>query len=92
MPADRVPTGRMVRAARGLLNLDQAELAAMIGVTRRTIVRLEMDQMPAINPRRVEILRAIGDSLERAHSIRFIYPSPSTGEGVALRATRKRRS
>jgi DNA-binding XRE family transcriptional regulator len=63
----------MIRAARGLLNLDQAEFGALVGVTRRTIIRLETDEAIPKNPRRIDVIAAISDKLEKDCGIRFVY-------------------
>jgi DNA-binding XRE family transcriptional regulator len=75
----------MIRAARGLLNLDQAELGALVGVTRRTIIRLETDEAIPTNPRRIDVIAAIRDKLEKDHGIRFVYADKTTGEGVVMK-------
>jgi DNA-binding XRE family transcriptional regulator len=81
----QIPTGRMIRAARGLLNLDQVQLGALVGVTRRTIMRLEADDAQPINPRRIKVCTAIRDVLEEGSGIRFVYADKSTGEGVVMK-------
>jgi DNA-binding XRE family transcriptional regulator len=81
----KIPSGRMIRAARGLLNLDQVQLGGLVGVSRRTIIRLEADDPQPTNPRRVQICAAIRDALENGHGIRFVYEDKSTGEGVVMR-------
>jgi DNA-binding XRE family transcriptional regulator len=85
MNSEQIPTGRMIRAARGLLNLDQVQLGNLIGVSRRTIIRLEADDPQPTNPRRIEICVSIRDSLEKDYGVRFIYADKSTGEGVVMR-------
>jgi transcriptional regulator with XRE-family HTH domain len=75
----------MIRAARGLLDLEQAQLGELVGVDRRTIIRLEADEIQPVNPRRTRILAAIRDKLEKDHGIRFVYPDKTTGEGVVMK-------
>jgi transcriptional regulator with XRE-family HTH domain len=75
----------MIRAARGLLNLEQAQLGELVGVDRRTIIRLEADEIQPVNPRRTRILAAIRDKLEKDHGIHFVYPDKTTGEGVVMK-------
>jgi DNA-binding XRE family transcriptional regulator len=81
----------MIRAARGLLNLDQVQLGALVGVTRRTIMRIEADDPQPKNTRRINVCAAIrdvlegGDESEKRLPIRFIYADKSTGEGVVMR-------
>jgi DNA-binding XRE family transcriptional regulator len=88
LDSERIPTARMIRAARGLLNLDQVKLAKLVGVTRRTIIRLEADEGLPINPRRIEVVAAIRDTLEKDHGIRFVYADKATGEGVVMKRGR----
>ena len=82
--ADDIISARMVRAARGLLNIDQTELAELVDVSRRTIIRIEADE-PTDNDRRTDVLRRIKDALETKYELRFIFPNASTGEGVVMK-------
>ena len=75
----------MIRAARGLLNLEQAQLGELVGGDRRTIIRLEADEIQPVNPRRTRILAAIRDKVEKDHGIHFVYPDKTTGEGVVMK-------
>ena len=75
----------MIRAARGLLNLDQVQLGALIKVSGRTIIRIEADNQQPTNPRRIKICIAIRDALEGGSDIRFVYADKSTGEGVVMK-------
>ena len=84
MPSDKIPTARMIRAARGLLGLEQSQLAELVGVSRRTIIRIEADDTDPINSRRIEIHGAIRDRLEKKFGILFVYPG-ETGEGVVMK-------
>jgi DNA-binding XRE family transcriptional regulator len=78
----------MIRAARGLINMEQVALAGLIGVAPRTIIRLEVDDPQPANPRRLNILRAIRDRLETDYGIRFVYADKTTGEGVVMKKGR----
>ena len=78
----------MIRAARGLLNLDQADLGELVGVTRRTIIRLETEETIPTNPRRIEVLEAIRNKLEGDYGIRFVFADNTTGEGVVMKRGR----
>ena len=84
MPSDEIPSARMIRAARALLGLEQSQLADLVGVARRTIVRIEADDTEPTNPRRIEVHQAIRDRLERKFGIIFVYPG-ETGEGVVMK-------
>ena len=82
---ERLPSARMIRAARALLSLEQAELGELVGVDRRTIIRLEGDEIQPVNPRRTRVLAAIRDALEKEKGIRFVYADKATGEGVIMK-------
>jgi DNA-binding XRE family transcriptional regulator len=84
MPSDKIPTARMIRAARGLLGMEQSQLAELVGAARRTIIRIEADDTEPVNPRRIEIHAAIRDQLEKKYGILFVYPG-ETGEGVVMK-------
>ena len=75
----------MIRAARGLLGIDQSQLAEIVGVARRTIIRIEADETEPTNPRRREIYELIRSKLEKEHAVRFIFSDSSTGEGVVMK-------
>lgn len=82
--ADKIPSGRMIRAARGLLGMEQRDLASEAGVDRRTIARLEAEADPSSNPLRVWTYERVRDVLKK-HGIIFLYPNKSHGEGVTLK-------
>lgn len=88
MDSEKIPTGRMIRAARGLINMEQGTLAGLIDVAPRTIIRLEVDDPQPTNPRRLKILKAIRDKLETGYGIRFVYADKTTGEGVVMKKGR----
>ena len=73
-------TPAQCRAARGLVNMTQQQLAEAIGVSLRTITHFEKDGRTPIPA----ILRALKDALEAAGVI-FI---PSNGEGAGVRLRR----
>jgi DNA-binding XRE family transcriptional regulator len=83
--ADKIPSGRMIRAARGLLGMEQKDLAQEVGVDRRTIARLEAETDPSSNPLRIWTYEAVRDVLRDRHGIIFLYPNKSHGEGVTLK-------
>ncbi|MCW2249302.1 transcriptional regulator with XRE-family HTH domain [Azospirillum fermentarium] len=70
-------TPAQCRAARGLVNMTQQQLAEASGVSLRTITHFEKGGRTPIPA----ILRALKDTLEAAGVI-FI---PSNGEGVGVR-------
>ena len=88
MAAAKIPSARMIRAARGLLNIDQAKLGELVGVARRTIIRLEADETEPTNPRRIEVVAAIRDKLQEGYGVRFVYADATTGEGVVMKRGR----
>jgi transcriptional regulator with XRE-family HTH domain len=72
----------MMRAARGLLGLDQAEVAQLAGLKQNTISRLEGEEEIYIkNKRRRDALEAIRDAFERK-GIEFMFATTTSGEGV----------
>lgn len=73
----------MIRAARSLLNLSQADLANEVGVTKRTIIRHEDEART--DARRGDVQRKIREVLEKDHDIEFIFADGKKGEGVRLR-------
>lgn len=67
-------TGAQIKAARGLLNLHQADLAALVGMAREGIARIETGK---VKPRRSNL-----DKIQRAlmeRGVEFI-----NGTGVKL--------
>ena len=81
---DKLPSGRMIRAGRALVGMEQLDLAREIGVDRRTVSRLEADMEIPVNPLKVATFRKMRDALER-HGVVFLYGGKSHGEGVALK-------
>ena len=84
MAVDKLPTGRMIRAARALVGLEQLDLAREIGVDRRTVSRLEADTEIPVNPLKIATYRKMRDALEK-HGVVFLHGSKTHGEGVALK-------
>ncbi|MGY8680461.1 hypothetical protein Q2941_22055 [Bradyrhizobium sp. UFLA05-153] len=52
---------------------------------RRTIIRLKTEETIPTNPRRIDVIAAIRDKLERDYGIRFVYADKTTGEGVVMK-------
>jgi transcriptional regulator with XRE-family HTH domain len=75
-----VITGSQIRAGRALLNWSAAELAAQVGSTRQTILRLE--QHDGIPPSRSQTLIDLQRAFEAA-GVEFIG-TPEDGPGVRL--------
>jgi DNA-binding XRE family transcriptional regulator len=82
----KIPSGRMIRAGRALLGLEQLDLAQEIAVDRRTISRLEADTEIPVNPLKIATYRKMRDALEK-RGVVFLYGGRAHGEGVA-RASR----
>ena len=78
-------TPAMIRAARGLLGLDQAGVAKLAGLTQRTISKLEGEsELSTKDLRRRKVLDAIKNAFEK-EGIEFIYPDETSGPGVRLK-------
>jgi DNA-binding XRE family transcriptional regulator len=84
VPGDKIPSGRMIRAARALVGMEQLDLAREIGVDRRTVSRLEADTEVPVNPLKIATFKKMRDTLEK-HGVLFLYAGKTHGEGVALR-------
>lgn len=78
-------TPRLIRAARALLGFDQEELAAKVGISRKTIALIETMKSGPIDPRRQAILRKLRQSMEDDLGVEFVFASAETGEGVRIR-------
>ena len=87
MPNDveKWPPPHLIRAARGLLGIDQATLAEKAGVTRQTILKIESDDSEKLDPRRAKILRELQRVLEDHYCVEFFQESEHSGEGVRFR-------
>lgn len=72
--------GNQIRAARALLNLSQAEVAALAGVSVPTVKRAEGAGKVAAS---ADALQAIKTALEAAGAV--FLPENGNGPGVALR-------
>ncbi len=81
---DLLPSGAMIRAARGLVGLETMQLAAAIGVTRKTIFAIERDAIQPSDERRTKTLRKIRDYLVDERGVIFIFSGDGLGEGVRL--------
>lgn len=78
MSSPKIPiTGRQIEAARALLNLGQAELAAGVGLTRQALARIEAGK---VVPRQSTLARIVTELEHRG--VEFI-----NGRGVVLKKT-----
>jgi transcriptional regulator with XRE-family HTH domain len=65
--------------------MEQSQLAELVGVDRRTIIRIEADETEPTNPRRRKIYERIRAALEKDHAVKFVFSSTTTGEGVVMK-------
>jgi DNA-binding XRE family transcriptional regulator len=83
IPVDEIwPTPSLIRAARGLVGIDQATLAKNAKVSRKAVVSLENDASAQMDYRRVAVLAKLAGVLEKKHGVEFTKPTPNQGEGV----------
>lgn len=79
------PTPKLIRAARGLLNIDQETLAAAAGVSRKAVISLEGDESETMDYRRIEVLQKLRRVLEEKWGIEFLRDGRTLRTGVVLR-------
>lgn len=79
------PSPQLIRAARGLIGIDQATLADKAGVARKTIVLIEADESDKMDPRRLKVLGTLQRVFEDEYGIEFFAASETSGEGVRFR-------
>jgi DNA-binding XRE family transcriptional regulator len=77
-------TPTLLKAARGLLEMDQASLAAAVGVSRKTIAWTEILLSEKVDPRRRATLEQIRQRMEDDLGVEFQFDAKSHGEGVSL--------
>jgi len=82
---DKWPPPHLIRAARGLLGIDQATLAEKAGVARQTVLKIEADDNEIMDPRRLKVLRELQRVLEEVYGVEFFAASEHSGEGVRFR-------
>ncbi len=84
-PTDEIwPTPPLIRAARGLVGIDQATLAKSAKVSRKAVISLENDTSDQMDYRRVAVLEKLAAALEKKHGVEFTKPTSNRGEGVRL--------
>ena len=66
------PTPQLIRAARGLANIDQKTLAAAAGVSRKAVISLEGDESDTMDYRRLKVLQKLQPVLEAKWRIEFL--------------------
>ncbi len=82
------PTPRLIRAARGLANIDQQALATAAGVSRKAVISLEGDTSEAMDYRRLKVLQKLQRVLQEKWRIEFLPENRCFGKGVRLRKAR----
>jgi transcriptional regulator with XRE-family HTH domain len=83
--ADEALTPAMIRAARGLLGLEQSEVAIRAGLKQRTISKLEGEaEFSLKDKRRRDALTSIRNAFEN-EGIEFFFPNETSGPGVRLK-------
>ena len=78
-------TPTLLKAARGLLAMDQVALAAAVGVSRKTIAWTEISLSEKVDPRRRATLEQIRQRMEDDLGVEFRFSTKSQGEGVFLK-------
>lgn len=79
------PTPRLIRAARGLVGIDQDTLASKADVSRQAVIKIEADESEKMDPRRLRILQSLQQVFEDEYGVEFFPASESSGEGVRFR-------
>ena len=77
LPGDPIFRGRVLRAARMLVDWNQARLACEVGISRATINAVESGRVSGDSPACMAMVQA----LERA-GVQFIPPIGNLGPGV----------
>ena len=64
IPANQIwPTPALIRAARGLVGIDQATLAKSATVSRKAVITVENDSSEQMDYRRVAVLKKLAIAL-----------------------------
>jgi transcriptional regulator with XRE-family HTH domain len=82
---EQILTPSLIKAARALLKVDQAELAKRTGISRKTISLIEIAKKDPTDARRRKMLADLRQKMEDELDLEFIFESDATGEGVRLR-------
>ncbi len=83
--SDVWPSPRLIRAARGLVGIDQATLANKASVARKSVVLIEADESDRMDPRRLKVLQSLQRVFEDEFGVEFFAASEHSGEGVRFR-------
>jgi DNA-binding XRE family transcriptional regulator len=87
--SDIWPPPFLIRAARGLVSIDQGTLAVLAKVSRKAIASLENDTSAAMDYRRVAVHTAVTAVLEKKFGVEFTRAANGKGEGVRLARPRR---
>jgi DNA-binding XRE family transcriptional regulator len=79
---EKIPTGAMFRAARGLAGLSVSGLAEALGISRKTVYSIEEDISFRADSRRDKIVQAMRAYFETKHRLLFLFDEGGLGEGV----------
>ena len=80
-------SGRQIRAARALLDIDQSNLAELCGLSLPTIQHMEASE--GVIGGQVESLMKLLEALDKA-GIELIYANATGGHGVRLKKVQKK--
>src|ERR1700730_3250739 len=72
------PTPRLIRAARGLVGIDQEKLASQAEVTRQAVIKIEADESDRMDPRRLKVLQSLQRVFEDEYGIEFFDASENS--------------
>jgi DNA-binding XRE family transcriptional regulator len=89
---ERIPTGAMFRAARGLVGLGVSELADILNISRKTVFSIEEDISFRPDKRRADIVQAMREYFETKRGLLFLYDQNGLGEGVRYAGERQQMS
>lgn len=83
------PTPALIRAARGLVGVGQADLARRARVSRKAVIAIETDLSDTMDYRRIAVLRKLQAVLENEFAIEFQKATRTAGPGVRFRVRRR---
>ncbi len=72
----------MIRRARKLAGIDQARLASLAGITRKTVIAVEATLSEKPDARRRAVLERIRLVFEHGYDLEFTFADHPDGEGV----------
>jgi DNA-binding XRE family transcriptional regulator len=79
------PLPRLIRAARGLAGIDQADLARHAGVSRHAVMAVEGDESDRMDYRRLTVLKKLQGVFEKEFGIEFLKATKGSGAGVRFK-------